>query len=117
MGFHRCLSSALLFLGLAFLSHGDGRREWGNSVAIIAALTALGVYDMLQINHAILRNYPVLGHMRYLFEMIRPEIRQYLLEDDHVEVPFSREDRNIVYQRAKNVEDKRPFGTRQRVYD
>ncbi|WP_370225373.1 FMN-binding glutamate synthase family protein [Pararhodobacter marinus] len=85
-------------------------------VLIFGGLTALGVYDMMQVNHAILRNYPVLGHMRYLFEMIRPEIRQYLLEEDDAEVPFSREDRNIVYQRAKNVEDKRPFGTKEAVY-
>ncbi|WP_127110035.1 FMN-binding glutamate synthase family protein [Pararhodobacter zhoushanensis] len=85
-------------------------------LAIFGALTAIGVQDMMQVHHAILRNYPVLGHMRYLFEMIRPEIRQYLLEDDDAEVPFSREDRNIVYQRAKNVEDKRPFGTKEKVY-
>lgn len=85
--------------------------------AVFAALSALGIRDMTQPHHAILRNYPVLGHVRYIFEMIRPEIRQYLLESDHDEEPFSREDRNIVYQRAKNVEDKRPFGTRERVYD
>jgi Glutamate synthase domain 2 len=85
-------------------------------LVIFAALSALGVYDQMQTHHAILRNYPVLGHLRYLFEMVRPEIRQYLLEDDEAEVPFSREDRDIVYQRAKNVEDKRPFGTKQHVY-
>ncbi|MEZ5912163.1 MAG: FMN-binding glutamate synthase family protein [Paracoccaceae bacterium] len=81
------------------------------------ALTALGFYDVSQRHHAILRNYPVLGHMRFLFEGIRPEIRQYLIESDQDEEPFSRDDRSIVYQRAKGVEDKRPFGTRQRVYD
>ena len=85
-------------------------------MVIFAALAALGIYDMTQTQHAILRNYPVLGHLRYLFEMVRPEIRQYLLEDDDAEVPFSREDRDIVYQRAKNVEDKRPFGTKEQVY-
>ncbi|WP_417627285.1 FMN-binding glutamate synthase family protein [Pararhodobacter aggregans] len=85
-------------------------------LALFAGLTAVGVYDQIQPHHAILRNYPVLGHLRYFFEMIRPEIRQYLLEDDEAEVPFSREDRNIVYQRAKNVEDKRPFGTKLQVY-
>ncbi len=83
---------------------------------IFGTLTAVGVHDMTQTHHAILRNYPVLGHIRYIFEMIRPEIRQYLLESDHDEEPFSREDRNIVYQRAKNVEDKRPFGTKMSVY-
>lgn len=80
-------------------------------------LAALGLYDIVQARHSILRNYPVLGHMRFLFEGIRPEIRQYLIESDQDEEPFSRDDRSIVYQRAKGVEDKRPFGTRMRVYD
>ena len=81
------------------------------------ALTLLGVHDLRQSKRAILRNYPILGHVRYFFEMIRPEIRQYLLESDQDEEPFSREARGIVYQRAKNVEDKRPFGTKISVYD
>ncbi len=84
--------------------------------AIAGALTALGVWDMFQTRHAIMRNYPVIGHMRWLFEGIRPEIRQYLIESDQDEQPFSREQRSLVYQRAKGVEDKRPFGTREDVY-
>ncbi len=84
---------------------------------VFGALSALGVYDVVQGRHAILRNYPVLGHMRFLFEGIRPEIRQYLIESDQDEEPFSRDKRSIIYQRAKGVEDKRPFGTRLRVYD
>ena len=84
---------------------------------VFAGLTALGLFDLSQTSHAILRNYPVIGHMRFLFEGIRPEIRQYLIESDQDEEPFSRDMRSIVYQRAKGVEDKRPFGTRQRVYD
>lgn len=87
------------------------------AVAVFGALTAVGVYDVLQTSHSILRNYPVLGHMRFIFEGIRPEIRQYLIESDQDEEPFSREQRSIVYQRAKGAEDKRPFGTRERVYD
>src|SRR5690606_28316994 len=85
--------------------------------AIFASLSLLGTYDLLQHRHAILRNYPLIGHMRFLFEGIRPEIRQYLIESDQDEEPFSRDDRSLVYQRAKGVEDKRPFGTRERVYD
>jgi glutamate synthase domain-containing protein 2 len=80
-------------------------------------LALLGLNDLRQSGHAILRNYPVLGHMRFLFEGIRPEIRQYLMENDHDEEPFSRDERSLIYQRAKGVEDKRPFGTQQRVYD
>ncbi|QLL41303.1 FMN-binding glutamate synthase family protein [Sulfitobacter pontiacus] len=80
-------------------------------------LAVMGVYDLIQTKHSILRNYPVLGHMRFFFEGIRPEIRQYLIESDQDEEPFSRDDRSLVYQRAKGVEDARPFGTRMRVYD
>jgi len=83
---------------------------------VFGALGAVGIYDVIQTRHSILRNYPVLGHMRFLFEGIRPEIRQYLIESDQDEEPFSRDDRSIVYQRAKGVEDKRPFGTRENVY-
>ncbi|MGG7565085.1 FMN-binding glutamate synthase family protein [Rhodovulum sp. DZ06] len=85
--------------------------------AALIALGLLGIKDLVQERHALLRNYPVIGHMRWLFEGIRPEIRQYLIESDQDEEPFSREARSIVYQRAKGVEDKRPFGTQQRVYD
>ena len=82
-----------------------------------SAFAALGIYDLTQPSHAILRNYPVIGHMRFLFEGIRPEIRQYIIESDQDEEPFSRDERSLIYQRAKGVEDKRPFGTQQRVYD
>ena len=83
---------------------------------VFGGLTALGVHDLRQDKHSILRNYPVIGHMRFLFEGIRPEIRQYLIESDQDEQPFSREQRSLVYQRAKGVEDKRPFGTQENVY-
>jgi len=82
-----------------------------------AGLTLLGVHDLRQSRHAVLRNYPVLGHIRFLFEKIRPEIRQYLIESDQEEQPFSREQRSLVYQRAKGAEDKRPFGSHERVYE
>ena len=84
---------------------------------LFGTMSAMGVYDLIQEKHSILRNYPVLGHMRFFFEGIRPEIRQYLIESDQDEEPFSRDDRSLVYQRAKGQEDARPFGTRMRVYD
>lgn len=86
-------------------------------LVVFGALAAIGTYDVLQTRHSILRNYPVLGHMRFLFEGVRPEIRQYLIESDEDEEPFSRDQRSLIYQRAKGVEDKRPFGSRRRVYD
>ncbi len=81
------------------------------------ALVTLGVYDRLQTHHAILRNYPIAGHFRYLFENFRPEIRQYFIEGDRDEVPFSREQRALVYQRAKGQTDTRAFGTLSNLYD
>ncbi len=74
-------------------------------------LVVVGTRDLLQSKHAILRNYPVIGHMRFLLEFIRPEMRQYFLEDDNTQTPFSRAQRSLVYQRAKGEADKRPFGT------
>jgi glutamate synthase domain-containing protein 2 len=86
-------------------------------LAIAAGLlSAVGLHDIWQVRHSILRNYPILAHFRFFFETIRPEIRQYLLEGDHDAVPFSRAQRSLVYQRAKNVEDRRPFGTGEDVY-
>lgn len=106
---------AVALFGLIFALQGGA---WAAVLALLAGvLLALGVRDVLQTRHAVLRNYPILGHVRYFFELIRPEIRQYLLESDEEEVPFSRETRAIVYQRSKNVEDKRAFGTKKRVND
>ncbi|MFK7733530.1 MAG: FMN-binding glutamate synthase family protein [Pseudomonadales bacterium] len=79
-------------------------------------LVALGTYDCWQSKHAVYRNYPIIGHIRALFESIRPQIRQYLIESDTDGMPFDREERTLVYQRAKNVEDKKPFGTELNIY-
>ncbi len=89
---------------------------WWLAFAGFAALVLVGLRDLTQSRQAIRRNYPLLSHFRFFFERIRPEIRQYLLEDDTEELPFSRVQRSIVYQRAKNEVDKRPFGTQLDVY-
>lgn len=83
---------------------------------VFGFFTLVGIRDVRQKRHAILRNYPILGNLRWILEYMRPEIRQYLLESDTDKEPFSRDDRSIVYQRSKGVEDKRPFGTRLDVY-
>ena len=83
---------------------------------IIAPLVLLGLYDMIQRGHTILRLYPVIGHIRFLFESIRPEIQQYFVESDTNGQPVSREFRALVYQRAKGQRDTRPFGTIFEVY-
>ena len=78
-------------------------------------LTGLGWRDVQQTRHSVLRNYPVIGHLRFLLEFIRPEMRQYFIEGDNEAAPFSRQQRSIVYQRAKGEADKRPFGTQMDV--
>ena len=83
---------------------------------LFGALSLLGLRDRLQTRRSVLRNYPVAGHLRYLLEYIRPEIRQYFIEPDHEAAPFSRQQRSLVYQRAKGDPDKRPFGTQLDVH-
>jgi len=85
-------------------------------IIIFGALTLLGVRDLMQRSHAVLRNYPISAHMRFLLEEIRPEMRQYFFESEKDGMPFSRDTRALVYQRAKMVLDKRPFGTQEDVY-
>jgi glutamate synthase domain-containing protein 2 len=83
---------------------------------LFGALAALGLRDLMQTRHAILRNYPIAAHLRFALEGIRPELRQYFFEADTDGTPFPRDRRAIVYQRAKRALDTRPFGTQQDVY-
>lgn len=119
MNVHGRYTIFVLF-GLASLLAIAGALVYGPVLYFIAAtltsLFALGLYDLVQRSHAILRNYPIIGHLRFLLEGFRPEIRQYMIEGDDDELPFSRQARALVYQRAKGVEDKRPFGTIENVY-
>jgi glutamate synthase domain-containing protein 2 len=85
-------------------------------IIVFGALTLLGIRDLTQKSHAVLRNYPISAHMRFLLEEIRPEMRQYFFESEKDGMPFSRDTRALVYQRAKMVLDKRPFGTQEDVY-
>lgn len=85
-------------------------------LALSGTLTAVGIADITQTKRALLRNYPILAHFRYLLESVRPEMRQYFLEEDTAPNPFSRNQRSLVYQRAKQDIDKRPFGTQLDVY-
>jgi glutamate synthase domain-containing protein 2 len=100
-----CLGLAVSGAGLAL-----GYRWWPG-VAVFGTLMALGWYDLRQKRRAILRNYPIMGHLRFGLEKIGPEIRQYFIQSDTEAVPFSRTQRSLVYQRAKNEADSRPFGT------
>lgn len=104
---------AFLWLGLIW-------PNWQNVMTVLAfvaaALFGLGIHDLFQTRHAILRNYPIAAHLRFLLEDFRPEIRQYFFEGDKDGAPFPRDKRAIVYQRAKKELDKRPFGTMLDVY-
>src|SRR6187402_526228 len=83
--------------------------------AIMIILIIVGYYNTIQHKHAILRNFPVLGYFRYLFESISPEIQQYFIERSTDGKPFSRNQRSLVYQRAKNIDSSTPFGTQQNL--
>ena len=86
------------------------------ALVILGPLMALGLYDALQSDHTILRNFPLIGRIRYLFEAIRPEIQQYFIESNVDAFPIEREFRSIVYARAKNQLETVPFGTQRDVY-
>jgi glutamate synthase domain-containing protein 2 len=97
----------MLLAAFSWVASGIG----GWLVLVFMLLTGLGFRDTRQTRHAVLRNYPVIGHVRFLLEFIRPEMRQYFIEGDNEAAPFSRHQRSLVYQRAKVAADKRPFGT------
>ena len=110
---------AILVVVLATLMAAfPGQIWWLLPIALLClGSVALGFHDLHQTRHAVLRNYPVAAHLRFLLESIRPEMRQYFFEGDKDGAPFPRDKRAIVYQRAKRDLDKRPFGTQYDVYE
>lgn len=114
----RMRTSFFIFCVFSLLIVGAVSLLWPSilyALILLGPIIVLGLYDALQKQHAVLRNFPVIGHGRYLMEMIRPEVSQYFIELDNDGRPFSREERSLVYQRAKAVIDTLPFGTRQNV--
>jgi len=107
---------ASIALMLVSLLLAQAQPGWWWAAAAFAALALLGTLDLLQRKSTLRRNYPILAHFRYGLESIGPEMRQYFIESDLAEVPFSRQQRALVYQRAKRMNDVRPFGTQQDVY-
>jgi glutamate synthase domain-containing protein 2 len=102
----------LLLSGFALAALGTG----GGAALVCLVLVGVGVYDLRQTKRSILRNYPIIGHLRFMLEFVRPEVRQYFIESDSEAAPFSRAQRSLVYQRAKGDSDKQPFGTQLSVY-
>ncbi|MGZ4276477.1 MAG: FMN-binding glutamate synthase family protein [Solirubrobacteraceae bacterium] len=104
-----------LVLSIALLaSSGPG---WIAAVIVFAALLALAAHDLLQRRHSILRNYPVLGHMRFALEKVRPEMQQYFIERNYDGRPFDRDTRTAVYERAKGIQGEKAYGTELDVYE
>ncbi|MDO8903544.1 FMN-binding glutamate synthase family protein [Hydrogenophaga sp.] len=101
-----CVVGALLSL-FAWVGFGVG----GAYLLVLLPLSILGLRDLRQTRSSVLRNYPLIGHLRFMLEKIRPEMRQYFLEADNEATPFSRSQRSLAYARAKGETDKRPFGT------
>ncbi len=115
-GVKQRLSISLLVLTVAI---GLGALVWPLllwAFVLLGPILLLCAYDLLQKKHTILRNYPVIGHLRYMLEDARHHIRQYLIQGDKEGDPFTRPQRSVVYQRAKGVSDVQPFGTLEDVY-
>ena len=110
--FGLCGALLIVFVGLGLA----GVTGAWLAAAPLAALVLLGLHDLRQTSHAIQRNYPVIGHIRWLAEAVRPEIRQYVIEADEEAAPFSRSQRGLVYDRAKGKAGERPFGTLLNAY-
>ncbi|HWJ62162.1 MAG TPA: FMN-binding glutamate synthase family protein [Acidimicrobiales bacterium] len=107
-----CIVGAVASLALALVS------PWFLLLEIVfVPLVILGIYDYTQPRHSILRNFPILGHMRFIIEDLGPELHQYLVENDEDGRPFNRDTRSLIYERAKAVPDQKPFGTELDVYE
>ncbi len=96
---------------LAVVMHG----AWWVLAAFVAALAVVGTIDLVQTSHTILRAYPIIGHARFLAELIRPEIRQYFIESNTEAAPYDRDTRDMVYERSKGMKGDGPFGTERDV--
>jgi glutamate synthase domain-containing protein 2 len=104
--FYMACIVTLLFMGMLYLI-------WPPVLYflfLVIPLIILGLYDVTS-KHNVLRNYPVIGHLRYMFEFIRPEIQQYFVATNQSGRPYSREMRNLIYARAHNELETHPFGT------
>lgn len=88
---------------------------WWLFFGLIAVLAGVAVYDVLQRRHAILRNYPVVGHLRFVLEAFGPELRQYIVTSNDEERPFSRAERRWIYTSSKGLDNTFGFGTESRI--
>jgi glutamate synthase domain-containing protein 2 len=108
--------SIFICLGAAAFSLFVWTPFWWSFILIVP-IVFMGVADMMQTKHTLKRNYPVVGRMRWMAEWMRPKVYQYFIESDTDGAPFNRLSRNVIYQRAKKVNDTTPFGTQLDVYE
>ncbi|MEA2157404.1 MAG: hypothetical protein QOE11_3544 [Solirubrobacteraceae bacterium] len=107
------IAGLLVLAGLAALA-GGGVFSIGGAV-LLGLLLCVAVHDLVQRRHSILRNYPLAGHLRFLFEAIRPEMQQYFIERNYDGRPFDRDTRTVIYERAKGIHGEQAFGTERDV--
>ncbi len=109
MRFFTFFASVSLFI--ASLQFTSLSRYFYISAAFFAILVLYGIFDLVQRRHALWRNFPIMGRARWVLELVRPYLRQYLVESDTDGMPYNREQRSLVYRRAKNVISVEPFGS------
>lgn len=90
---------------------------WLYGLILPLPLTLIGMYDLLQRKHNVIRNYPIIGHIRFMAESIRPQIRQYFVENNTDGEPFDHNERKIIHKRARGISDSKAFGTELDVYN
>jgi len=115
MRFAAFAASTVLFVLAVIAAALTGSVVWIVVAALLAALVAVGLYDLAQRRHSVLRNYPLLGHMRFIFEAIRPELQQYFIERNYDGRPYDRDTRTSIYERAKGLKDEQAYGTERDV--
>ena len=106
------LALCILSIVAAVVLGGVG---WIIVAIVFAAIAAVGIHDVTQRRHSILRNYPILGHARFALEAVRPELQQYFIERNYDGRPFDRDTRTSIYERAKGVKDEQAYGTERDV--
>ena len=104
------ITALICMLIAGYLSYAVS-QWWLIVFVMVVLLVVMGIYDMAQTKHSIMRNYPVVGRLRYWMEDIRPKMYQYFIESDIDGRPINRIDRSTIYQRAKQQMDTMPFGT------
>jgi glutamate synthase domain-containing protein 2 len=115
MRFAALVTAVVLFAAALVLALTTAAPGWIAVAAVLAVPFLLGAYDLLQRRHSVLRNYPVIGHLRFAMETIRPELQQYFIERNYDGRPYDRDTRTAIYERAKGLKDEQAYGTERDV--